>query len=251
MATTTSEQKLVPTLHHLTSAQSHRVLFMLEELQEKYGTQYKLNVHERTSKVTATELKKSFPLGKSPILTLEEDGKPSTKIYQLRQYPGTLTESRLILQFLADTFSKGEWIPESPEDKAQDTFLQEFANATLAAKCVMALIFEVIAAQFPVGLKQLIGAAFRPIVSHFMTDLEPIFQLLEGTLTEEKPWFSGKTMGMADFNVVWGIDVAVQRKYLDTRKFPKLGAWHEKITSRPAYVRACEKGGVYDLKNFR
>lgn len=245
-----SEQTIVPTLHHLTSSQSHRCLFMLEELAEAYGTQYKLVIYPRVRPPKPTGLKDHFPLGKSPILTIEEDGKPSTKVYQLPQHPGVLTESRLILNFLSDTFGRGKWDPATAEDTAQNTFWQEFAGGTLAAKVTFALIFEIIPAQLPWGLKHLVGAMVTPVVNYWKSDLQPVFQLMEDSLSEEKPWFAGSKTGVADFTMMFGMDMASQRQYFDGQKYPKLQAWHQRMTGRAAYKRANEKGGVYDLKTF-
>lgn len=223
---------------------------MLEELQEVHGTEYKLKIHQRARGQAPLGLKEHFPLGKSPILTIEEDGKPSTKVYQLPQHPGTLTESRLCLQFLSDTFSKGTWEPETPEDKAQDIFLQEFANSTFADKATKALIFEIIPAQLPWGLSHLLRLMFSPIVQHWKNDMEPIYQVMEETLSEERPWFSGKKIGLADFNMIWGMDLSEHRKYIDEAKYPRCQAWYQRITGRAAYKRACEKGGMYNLATF-
>lgn len=250
MATTT-EQTIVPTLHHLTSSQSMRCLVLLEELKAAKGITYKLEIYERNKKEgTPGTLKTPFPLGKSPALTVEENGKPSTKVYQLPKHPGVLTESRLIMQFLVDTFAEGMYTPDSADDKAQDVFFQEYANYTFSVKTGFAIVFELIPALLPWGLKQAIGAMVRPIVNHWKTDIDGVVKIMEESLTEERPWFSGAKIGLADFNMLWPMDTATERNYFDAKKYPKTQAWYEKMTARPAYKSAREKGGKYDLVMF-
>lgn len=111
-----AEDIIYPFLHHLESSLSLRVLWALEELNEARGLQYGIKVYPRGWDTSS--LKKIHPLGKSPILSIGP--KPEQQ----------LTEARLILQYLSDTYSKGLWEP-TEDDKARDVFFQEFANRSL------------------------------------------------------------------------------------------------------------------------
>ncbi|WFD32718.1 hypothetical protein MSPP1_003768 [Malassezia sp. CBS 17886] len=244
-------QTLVPTLHHLVSSQSLRVLWALEELAETHGLVYKLETHARGANGGAEPgLQGLFPLGKSPILTVDEGGVRSQTVFQLPAYPGVLTESRLILQFLSDTYAEGAWVPHDEVDRRQDIFFQEFAQSTLALKVDFALIFDVIPPRLPTGLRQLVAAMVKPVMKHWMGDLAPIFQLLEHSLSDERPWFSGRALGLADFTMSWGMDVASQRGYFNAHRYPRVARWHTAVTQRPAYKRALDKGGSYNLDTF-
>jgi glutathione S-transferase len=232
---------------------AHRVLWALEEASLTHNTQYKLKNYSRRGATTAKDLKAIFPLGKSPIITLErpdDDGelRPVESTYQV--YPGTLTEARLILQFISDNYAPGVWAPETEEDKNRDVFFQEFANSTVLVKVDFALLWEVVCAQLPFPFRQLTGLLVRPIVNHFLGDLKDILQVLEDALSEKKPWFAGAKMGLADFNMSFPMDMARQRGYFKPELYPKLAKWHDAVQSRPAYKSALEKGGDYDLVNF-
>ena len=89
-----------------------------------------------------------------------------------------------------------------------------------------------------------------PICNHFMNDLTVIYQLLEDALSEERPWFSGKNFSLANFNMIFPMDEAIGRGYIQLEKYPKLAKWHDAVINRPAYKRALEKGGPYDLATF-
>jgi glutathione S-transferase len=242
-------QKTIPTLYKLSSSMAHRVHWALEELASTNGLKYHLKTFTRRAAALSQELKTVFPLGKSPILTLEPvDGSPD-KTYQI--LPNTLTEARLILQFISDNYSNGIWVPESEEDKMRDIFFQEFANSTVLFKVDAINLFEVIPMMLPFPFQYLTLLMVKPIKMYFSSDMHTIFQILEDALSEERPWFAGKKLGLSDFNMSFAMDIAVQKGYFDMKKYPKLAKWHDTVLNRPAYQTALVTGGVYDLKYWR
>ncbi|KAF1813776.1 putative glutathione S-transferase [Eremomyces bilateralis CBS 781.70] len=233
-------QTIIPTLHHLTSSQSHRILFMLEELHEAHGLDYHLHIYHRNNPTELSALRAVSPLGKSPVLTLDGPGAPSP-FPQLPHHPALLAESRLILEWLHDTYGQGMYDPTNAADHRQDLFFREFAKATLAIKVLLTLAFEMTPA---------VAAVAGPVVAHWKKDLVPIYDLMEATLSEERPWFAGEQFGLADFNMIWGADVARARGYYDRERYPKVEGWYQRVVGRPAWKRAVEKGGAYNLVTF-
>jgi glutathione S-transferase len=244
----TIQQKTIPTLYNLSSSQGNAILWALEEVTAINGLKYNLKNFSRRGATTAKDLKVIFPLGKSPIVTLEPVASEPDQTYQIK--PNTLTESRLILQFISENYTDGIWVPESEGDKRRDVFFSELAKCTLLEKVDFALVFEVTTTFLPFGIRQLVGLMVRPIVNHFLGDLRDIFQIMEEELSEGKPWFAGSRMGLADFNMSFGMDMASARGYFDGEKYRKVQTWLEKIHAREAYKKALEKGGGYDLVNF-
>ncbi|KAI0426557.1 hypothetical protein F5Y09DRAFT_318615 [Xylaria sp. FL1042] len=240
-------QTLIPTLHHLSHSGSFRCLWALEELKQANGIEYKLKCYSRQRGAAPPELKAVSSLGKSPILTLESTTDQPVPTIQV--FPGVLTEALLILRFLSDEYGNGLWDVAS-EDKGRDIFFQSFAVMTLSVRVDHLVIIETLIHVLPFGLGSVIGLMATPLLSHFKNGLQPIFQILNDALTDEKPWFSGGKFGLADFNVSFGMDMALQRGYFDPGKFPRLHAWHEIVKSRPGYLSALELGNGYDLKTF-
>ncbi|KAI0528273.1 hypothetical protein F5B22DRAFT_584438 [Xylaria bambusicola] len=240
-------QTLIPTLHHLNHSTSHRCLWALEELKQARNIEYKLVCYERQTGQAPSELKRVFPLGKSPILTLESTTDEPVPTVQV--FPGVLTEGQLILRFLSDEYGQGLWDP-AKEDKNRDLFFQGFAVMTLATSINHLVIIESPISALPVGLSSLVNLMVSPITSIFKRGLTPIFEFLEDALSQDKPFFSGSKLGLADFDISWGMDITSQRGYFDASKFPKLHAWHEKIKARLSYRAALEIGSGYDLKTF-
>ena len=90
------------------------------------GLKYDLKVYQRQQGVAPEELKKIFPLGKSPILVVRKTSGDNDE--------EVMTEGKLLLQYISDTYTNGEWVPTSPEDKKRDAFFQEFVRSTLQSK---------------------------------------------------------------------------------------------------------------------
>ncbi|KAF2967327.1 hypothetical protein GQX73_g6255 [Xylaria multiplex] len=241
-------QTLIPTLHHLSHSAAFRCLWALEELKEANGIKYNLKNYYRRRGQAPPELKEVFPLGKSPILTLESTTDEPVPTIQV--LPGVLTEAQLILRFLSDEYGQGLW-EVSSEDKNRDTFFQGFAVMTLSARVDHLVVIEALITLLPFGLSYVIGCLLSPLISFWKkSSLEPIFQFLDDALDDERPWFSGRKFGLADFNVCWGIDMASQRGYLEKGQFTKLDNWHRTVKARRGYVAALELGNGYDLKTF-
>jgi len=136
------------------------------------------------------------------------------------------------------------------ETSVEMYFSLNWQNAHFSRKSISHWVFEVTTTMLPFGIRQLARLLVRPIVNHFLGDLGDIFQIMEERLSEEeKPWLAGSRMGLADFNMSFGIDMASARGYFDGEKYPKVQAWLEKIHAREAY-KALDEGDGYDLVNF-
>ena len=59
-------------------------------------------------------------------------------------------------------------------------------------------------------------------------------------------WFAGDAFTGADIQMSFVVEAAQARGGLDANR-PKLMAYLERIHSRPAYKRALERGGPYEL----
>ncbi|KAJ4348697.1 uncharacterized protein N0V89_010075 [Didymosphaeria variabile] len=241
-------QTTIPTLHSLSHSQAHRCLWMLEELSAVDPT-FKFNLKNYPRKVPYNkDLLTVFRLGKSPIMTLETtDGSPPPLI---QFEPGVLTEAKSILEFINEEYASERWTPTSPEDKRRNRFFCEFATGTLAQKNDFTLIFEILGQIAPWPLSWLYRLMGLPMTMRFKSDLQPVFQILDDALSEEKPWFGGAEMGVSDFNMNWGMEVAVQRGYCDLSKYAKLRDWYERVEKREPKKRAVERGGKMDLVWF-
>ncbi|KAL0482010.1 glutathione S-transferase [Acrasis kona] len=206
-----------PTLHHLTSSQSLKVLWALEET----GKKFNLNLIQRNSQRDYPHLMDLHPRGKSPILV--DNG-------------CVIAESRLVLEHIKEHYSDGRW-NKSGEEKIRDDYFAEFSTATIANP-----------------LYALMMAEFFNIKSEALTtfaenELHLQYKLLDEALCQQ-PFFGGREIGISDFMMSWRFDFATQRGYIDVEKYPSIKTWYQTIQSRDAYKEALRKTGTYDLKGF-
>jgi glutathione S-transferase len=244
-------QKSIPTIHNLEHSQAIRVIWALEEIHAVNGLKFNVKNYPRVRPKNPDLLKVS-PMGKSPILTVDDlDGKP---VPNVQVVDGVLMETRLILNFIADNYGgKQLWEPETDEDKRRDIYFQEFACNSFLERVDQALIMEIIPMALGFPLKQILGLIFNPIANIFKDFQVEHYKHMESLLSDEKPYFAGKKLGIADFCMEFPLSLAVGRGYLDPKKYPKLKAYHERIVGREAYKRAIEQGGgqkKYDLITF-
>jgi glutathione S-transferase len=221
------------TVHHLNNSRSQRVLWMLEEL----GVPYQIERYERNAKtmLAPPALQKVHPLGKSPVVT---DGK------------ATLAESGAILEYLVETYGEGKFAPE----RGTPSFLRyrywmHYAEGSLATPLLLQLVFDQVERKAPFIVRPVAKAISTQVKGMLVTpNLKRHFDYLEAELTEHGPWFAGRSFTAADVQMSFGIEAADARGLLKSR--PKLADWLRRIHDRPAYQRALEQGGPYDLSSF-
>jgi glutathione S-transferase len=63
----------------------------------------------------------------------------------------------------------------------------------------------------------------------------------------KSPWFAGDDFTAADIQMSFPVEVAVSRAGLTESTRPHLWSYLRRIHERPAYKRALERGGKYDI----
>lgn len=218
------------TLHHLNNSRSQRILWLLEEL----GVPYEIKKYERDHKtmLAPPELKKVHPLGKSPVIT---DG------------DHTLAESGAIIEYLVNKYGSGKWKPTSEKDLIRYTYWLHFAEGSAMPPLLLSLIFSKIESNAPFLIKPVAKAIAGQVRKLFIgPNIKNNFNFMEAELSKSK-WFAGDEISAADIQMSFPIEAAQSRGFLIDH--PKLQAYLSSIHARPAYKRALEKGGDYEILN--
>jgi len=216
-------------VHHLNNSRSQRILWMLEEL----GVPYEVKRYEREPTMQApASLRAVHPLGKSPVIT---DG------------DRTLAESGAILEYLVDTYGNGRFKPApGTAERIHYTYFLHYAEGSLMPLLLMKLIFSRIPARLPFFMKP-VGRAIAKGANTTLLDpqIGSHFMFLEGELGKRE-WFAGNEFSAADIQMSFPLEAAAARAPI-VRQMPKLSAFLQRIHARPAYQRALERGGPYEL----
>jgi len=219
-------------VHHLNNSRSQRILWLLEEL----GLPYEVKRYQRDARtmLAPPELRAVHPLGKSPIIT---DGDV------------TLAESGAILEYLVSRYDSGILQPkENTPEHLRYTYWMHFAEGSAMPPLLLKLIFDRIesGAALPFFVRpiarRIAQAAKNAMV---LPNLQRQLDYMEGELGRQV-WFAGPEFSAADIQMSFPLEAASVRGGLDDRR-PKLWAFLQKIHARPAYQRALEKGGKYEL----
>ncbi len=219
------------TLHHLENSRSQRILWLLEELEIPY--EIKLYRRDPETSLAPPELLAVHPLGKSPVVT---DGER------------TLAESGAIIEYLVETYGNGRLRPaaESPEFLRYRYWLH-YAEGSLMPFLLLSLIaIRIENAPMPFFARPVARGIAGKLKEGFVRpNIDRHLAFLEQSLTESE-WFAGAEMTAADIQMSFPMEAAAVRTNLE-RQFPKLKGFLDRIHARPAYRRALEKGGKFQL----
>lgn len=216
------------TIHHLNNSRSQRVLWLLEEL----GLPYEVRRYERdvvTMRAPAS-LRAIHPLGKSPVLT---DGEV------------TVAETGAILEYVLDTHAAGRLRPERGTAAGREfTYWLHFAEGSAMTPLLFKLVFgRILETPMPFFVKPVARGIVGKVMSTF---IEPGLKLhldfMEQSLAG-RPWFCGNEFSGADIMLSFPLEAAAMRGGLGA--WPNLRDFVERVQSRPAYLRALERGGPY------
>ncbi|MEP0920060.1 glutathione S-transferase [Leptolyngbya sp. DQ-M1] len=219
------------TVHHLNNSRSQRILWLLEELELEYDIKY----YDRDPKtlLAPASLRQVHPLGKSPVIT-----------------DGTLivAESGAIIEYLIEQYGQGRLAPPpgTPE-RLRYIYWLHYAEGSAMPPLLLKLVFDRIEQQpMPFFAKPIAHAiAKRTKETFIIPQITQHLNYLEAGL-EKSPWFVGNEFTAADIQMSFPIEAAVARGGLNA-SYPRLREFCDRIHSRPAYQRALERGGKFQL----
>jgi glutathione S-transferase len=217
------------TVHHLNNSRSQRVLWLLEEL----GRPYEIVRYQRQADMRAPkDLRAIHPLGKSPVIT--DGGK-------------TIAESGAIVEYIVGTYGDGRLVPapDTPE-RLRYTYWLHYAEGSAMPLLLLKLLFNIMPKRAPALLRPVV----RKVSSQALTtlvnpQLKQHMSFWESELTKSE-WFAGDAFTAADIQMSFPLEAAAARGGLE-QGHPAAMAFLDRIHARPAYQRALEKGGPYEV----
>jgi len=219
------------TVHHLNNSRSQRVLWLLEEL----GLPYEVKRYERNAEtmLAPPALRAVHPLGKSPVIS---DGSE------------TVAESGAIVEYLVARHGNGRLAPrEGTPERQRYTYWLHYAEGSLMPPLLLKLVFDrVESAPMPFFVRPIARSIAGRAKSGFIgPQIDLHLDYVEGELGKST-WFAGEEFTAADIQMSFPLEAAAARGGLDARR-PRTSAFLERIHARPAYRRALERGGPYEL----
>ena len=218
-------------VHHLNNSRSQRILWLLEEL----GLPYEIERYQRDQEtmLAPDSLRQVHPLGKSPVIT--DEGR-------------VLAESGAIIEYLVERHGAGQLMPQRDSDEYLSyRYCLHFAEGSAMSPLLMKLVFDRLeSAPMPFFIRPIARGIARRVKQTFVNPrISEHLAYLESSL-QDSPWFAGAQFSAADIQLSFVLEAAQARGGLDQR-YPKLTDFLQRIHARPAYARALERGGEYQL----
>ena len=203
-------------VHHLNDSRSQRVLWLLEEL----ALPYEIRAYQRdaTTRLAPPELKAVHPLGKSPVL--QDGGK-------------TIIESGAIVDYILRHHGGGRLQPAA-DSPLYDSYQQWLHYAEGSAMLPLML-------HMYVGR---LGEAGAPLHSRIESEMANHLGYVDRSLAG-RDYLMGPDLTAADIQMSFVGEVAGAFGRFET--YPNIAAWVKRFQARPAYQRALDKGGPYNL----
>ncbi|KAJ5343722.1 glutathione S-transferase Gtt1 [Penicillium brevicompactum] len=238
------------TLYWLEQSRSHRILWLLEELNLKY----ELKIYKRRAdKLAPAELKEVHPLGKSPVVTIEAPGAAK---------PLVLAESGAIVEYLVDHFSSARpslvpqrYTPGSEGKVGGETeewmryrYFMHYTEGSLMPFLVMTLVNDSIRNAPPFFVRPITSIVASQVENQFLTrNVEGNLAFLEDQLRtspEGGDFICGKELTAADILLSFPVIAVTMRVLKDKKnqdKFPLLVAYAKRLEGIEGYKRAVKK----------
>jgi glutathione S-transferase len=218
------------TVHHLNNSRSQRVLWLLEEL----DVPYEIVRYARDPKtmLAPPELRAIHPLGKSPVVT--DEGR-------------TYAESGAIIEYLVERYGNGRLAPPPGAPERHDyTYWLHYAEGSAMPPLLLKLVALRIAhAPMPFFARPIARKIADTLQSSFV---DPQIALHLGYVNDtlsRTGWFVGDGFSAADIQMSFPLEAATARG--GGSRYPAIARFLDAIHARPAYQRALERGGPYDL----
>ncbi|WP_370309144.1 glutathione S-transferase family protein [Sinimarinibacterium flocculans] len=218
------------TVHHLNNSRSQRVLWLLEEL----GIDYRVERYERDAKtmLAPASLKNVHPLGKSPVIS---DGER------------VVAETGAIIEYLVERHGNGRLAPAAGSDtRLRYSYWLHYAEGSLMPLMVMTLIFNRIVPGSPMLIRPIAAGIVKAVHRQFLGPNTRLHLDYVESELGRSTWFAGEDFTAADVQMSFPLEAAASRAG-GIDEYPRIAAFLERIHARPAYQRALQKGGPYEL----
>jgi glutathione S-transferase len=202
-------------VHHLNNSRSQRILWLLEEL----GAPYEIRFYQRDAQTNLAppELTAVHPLGKSPAIT---DGAI------------TIAESGAIVDYIQRKYGAGRL--GAPAGEAAGEAYREWLHYA-EGSAMLPLMLNLYVRR--------LGDAGAPLHPRIQGEMDNHLGFVNAAL-EGRDWLLGEFTA-ADVQMSFVGEVARAMGQMD--RHPNIRAWVERFQARPAYQKALEKGGPYNL----
>lgn len=214
------------TVHHLNNSRSHRILWLLEELDLPYEfVQHQRDPH---TMLAPPALRQVHPLGKAPVLT---DGSR------------VVAESGAIIDYVIERYGNGRLVP-APDtaERLRYRYWLHYAEGSAMPPLLLKLLFTKLPSRVPFPIRPIARGIARATLRQFVDPQLCLHADFWEAELDRTPWFAGSAFSAADIQMSFPLEVFLARSGMGER-YPRIAALVQALRARPAYRRASDRGG--------
>ena len=228
----------MPTLHHLNHSRSQRILWLFAEL----GLDFDIQTHYRnpTTSLAPDSLKSIFELGRSPVVTLDDE----------MQTP--LAESGAIVEYFAQTYPDALLTYQAGDaNYIQYLYWLHFAEGTMMPPLIAKLVLgKAKAKKKPIIIKTIADKVIDAILNayydkNFAENVAHVEKHLARQAKKGIDYFVGERLTTVDFMMLFPLEAMLASQPSNVPQHIK--AYVERMQARPAYQEALDAGGEYNF----
>ncbi|KOG98925.1 bifunctional glutathione transferase/peroxidase DI49_2817 [Saccharomyces eubayanus] len=226
-------------VHWLDQSRAFRLLWLLDHLKLEYEiVPYKRDANFRAP----PELKKIHPLGRSPLLEVEDRETGKKKV---------LAESGFIFQYVLQHFDHSHVLMSGDSDIAdQVNYYLFYGEGSLQPPLMIEFVLSKVKdSGMPFPISYLAGKVADKISQAYSGgELKNQLDFLEGEIKKNNGYLVDGKLSGADILISFPLQMAFERKFAKAEDYPVIAKWLETITSEDSYAVSKEKARALGSK---
>ncbi|GAV52722.1 hypothetical protein ZYGR_0AG07130 [Zygosaccharomyces rouxii] len=219
-------------VHFLNKSRAFRVLWLLDQLK----LDYEIIPYRRDAGFRAPdELKKVHPLGRSPLLELEDRQTGKKKI---------LAESGYIFQYVLDHFDKTKSLDNEDNDKSEEIqYYLYYVEGSLQPPLLIELLLSMVQnASIPFPFSYISRKIAEKIGEKYSRgEVKNQLDFIESQITKNDGYLVGGKLSPADILMSFPLDTAFKRQFADPKQYPAIDKWLENLKTLESYKSSKNK----------
>lgn len=226
-------------IYWLNESRAFRVIQLFEHL----NLEYEIIPYFRTKEGRAPEeLKKVHPLGRTPIVVLEDVKTGQTTM---------LTESGYVFQYIIEHFDKNGVLTNEDLIKAERIkYYLHYVEGSLQPPLMIEFLMQKIkAAPIPFPISYVMGKVATKISDLYSKgELKNQLDYIESEIAQNDGYLVGGKLSGADILICSPLEMTMQGKYVNEEEYPNIKRFLESMTSESSYLAAKKKASELGAK---
>ncbi|SCU92911.1 LADA_0G00276g1_1 [Lachancea dasiensis] len=226
-------------VHWLNESRAFRVLWLLDHLK----LDYEIIPYMRNEGFRAPdELKKIHPLGRSPLLELEDKHTGKKKV---------LAESGYIFNYILKHFDSTNLLGNSDPDMAEQIeYYLYYSEGSLQPPLMIEFLLSMVKkAPIPFPISYLAGKITDKISDKYSKgEVKNQLEFIDAELVKNRGYLVDGKLSGADIMLSFPLQMAFSRGFATKEAYPNIHRWLEDITSTESYSSTKKKANSYGGK---